>query len=327
MKRKIPVLTLCALLAALCASADAQQAMKIPRIGVLDNTTASGSAVLLEAFWQEVRKLGWIEGKNITIEYRFAEQKNERLPELAADLVRLKVDLIVTAGSPPASAAKKATTSIPIVMANVGDPVGAGLVASLARPGGSATGLSCIHSDLAGKRIGILRELIPSVQKVAVVFNPSDPNKRLEFLQIKRASELLSVAAHDFEIPTAESIEIVFSAISREQFDAVVLLVDAFTIFHRKKLADLALNAKIPMASGFKEFAEAGALVTYGANRSVLFKRAATYVDKIIKGAKPGELPVEEPRIFELYINGKVAKALDIPIPNTLYVQADRILE
>jgi putative ABC transport system substrate-binding protein len=280
-----------------------------------------------EAFRGAFRELGYVEGENLVFEVRWAHGLLERLPELAAELVPLKPDVIFAPGEQGLRAAKQATagTNTPIVVVAC-DPLDQ-LIKSLARPGGSATGLSCIHSELAAKRLEMLKELIPSVTRAAVLCNPSDPNKRTEFGQLGDAGRRLGVTVHAFEVPKAEDIDQTFATIADQRAEALIVLVDAFTIFHRKKLADLALERRLPEVSGFKEFVEAGGLLSYGANRSVLFKRAAAYVDKILKGANPGDLPVEEPTIFELYINGKVARALGVVIPPSLLVRADVIVE
>jgi putative ABC transport system substrate-binding protein len=278
-----------------------------------------------EAFRGALRELGYVEGQNLVFEIRWAHGRLERLPELARELVPFKPDVIFAPGEQGLRAAKQATTDTPIVVVAC-DPLDQ-LIKSLARPGGSATGFSCIHSELAGKRVEMLKELVPSLTQIAVLYNPSDPNKRLEFGQVKDAGRRLGITARDFEVANAEDIDQAFAAIATERAQALMVLVDAFTIFHRKKLADLALERRLPAAFGFKEFVEAGGLLSYGANRLLLFRRAAAYVDKILKGAKPGDLPVEEPSIFELYINGKTASALGVAIPPTLLVRADVVLE
>jgi len=280
-----------------------------------------------ETFRGALRELGYVEGENLVFEVRWAHGQLERLPKLAAELVPFKPDVIFAPGEQGLRAAKLATTAshTPIVFVAC-DPLDQ-LIKSLASPGGSATGLSCIHSDLAGKRLEMLKELIPSLTRAAVLYNPSEPNKRLEFGHLENAGRRLGITVLAFEVPNAEGIDQAFAAITSARAQALVVLVDAFTIFHRKKLADLALGQRLPMVSGFKEFVEAGGLLSYGANRLVLFRRAAGYVEQILKGAKPGDVPVEEPTIFELYISGKVASALGIVIPPSLLVRADVILE
>jgi ABC-type uncharacterized transport system substrate-binding protein len=313
-----------AAVAALASSDLWAQTTKAPaRVAVLNPFSPPEPG--FEAFRGGLRELGYVEGQNLVFEIRWAHGRLERLPELARELVPFKPDVIFAPGEQGLRAAKAATTDTPIVVVAC-DPLDE-LIKSLARPGGSATGFSCIHSELAGKRVEMLKELVPSVTRIAVLYNPSDPNKRLEFEQVKDACRRLGITARDFEMATAEDIDQTFAAVAAERAQAIIVLVDAFTIFHRKKLADLALEKRLPAAFGFKEFVEAGGLLSYGANRSALFKGAAAYVDKILKGEKPGDLPVQEPTIFELYINGKTASALGVVIPPSLLVRADVILE
>jgi putative ABC transport system substrate-binding protein len=315
-----------AAVAALASSDLCAQTTKGPaRVAVLNPFSPPEPG--FEAFRGALRDLGYVEGRNLVFEIRWAHGRLDRLPELARELVPLKPDVIFAPGEQALRAAKEATTTTetPIVVVAC-DPLDQ-LIKSLARPGGSATGLSCIHSELASKRLEMLKELVPSLTGIAVLFNPSDPNKRLEFEQVKDAGRRLGISARDFEVTNAEGIDQAFAAFAAERAQALMVLVDAFTIFHRKKLADLTLERHLPAAFGFKEFVEAGGLLSYGANRSVLFKGAAVYVDQILKGAKPGDLPVQEPTIFELYINGKTATALGLVIPTSLFVRADKILE
>jgi putative ABC transport system substrate-binding protein len=325
-RRQITTAVFSAVVAALAASDLCAQTTKTPaQVAVLNPFSPPEPG--FEAFRGALRELGYVEGQNLVFHIRWAHGRLERLPELAAELVSLKPDVIFAPGEQGLRAAKQvtATTDTPIVVVAC-DPLDQ-LIKSLARPGGSATGLSCIHSELAGKRVEMLKELVPSLARVAVLYNPSDPNKRLEFGQVKDAGQRLGISARDFEVVNAEGIDQAFVAIAAERAQALLVLVDAFTIFHRKKLADLALERRLPSAFGFKEFVEAGGLLSYGANRSVLFRRAAAYVDQILKGANPGDLPVEEPSIFELYLNGKTASTLGVTIPPTILVRADKILE
>jgi len=315
-----------AAVAALASSDLCAQTTKGPaRVAVLNPFSPPEPG--FEAFRGALRDLGYVEGRNLVFEIRWAHGRLDRLPELARELVPLKPDVIFAPGEQGLRAAKEATTTTdtPIVVVAC-DPLDQ-LIKSLARPGGSATGLSCIHSELASKRLEMLKELVPSLTGIAVLFNPSDPNKRLEFEQVKDAGRRLGISARDFEVTNAEGIDQAFAAFAAERAQPLMVLVDAFTIFHRKKLADLTLERHLPAAFGFKEFVEAGGLLSYGANRSVLFKGAAVYVDQILKGTKPGDLPVQEPTIFELYINGKTATALGLVIPTSLFVRADKILE
>jgi putative ABC transport system substrate-binding protein len=310
--------------AALLSSDLCAQTIKPPaRVAVLDPYSPPEAG--FEAFRGALRELGYVEGQNLIFETRWAHGRLERLPELARELVPLKPDVILAPGEQALRAAKEATTDTPIVVMAC-DPLDR-LIKSLARPGGSATGLTCIHSELAGKRVEMLKELVPSVTQIAVLYNPSDPNKRPEFGQVKDAGRRLGITAHEFKVANAEGIDQAFAAIASERAQALMVLVDAFTIFHRKKIADLALEGRLPTVFGYKEFVEAGGLLSYGASRSWIWKRAAVYVAKILKGEKPGDLPVEEPTIFELYINGKTAGALGLTIPPTLLVRADNVLE
>jgi putative ABC transport system substrate-binding protein len=278
-----------------------------------------------DAFHAELRELGYIEGKNLIIEVRWAEGRLERLPDLARELVALKPDVIFAPGEQGLRAAKDATTTIPIVVVAC-DPLDK-LIKSLARPGGSATGLSCVHSELAGKRLEIMKEFLPNLSRAAVIYNPSDPNKVMEFGQLAAAGRQLGISLRAFEVTKAEAINPAYDSIVDGHAQSLIVLVDAFTIFHRQKLADLALTTRLPMGSGFKEFTDAGGLFSYGASRTVLFRRAANYVDKILKGTKPGDIPVEEPTRFEFFINQKTAKVLGITVPQSLLARADEVIE
>jgi putative ABC transport system substrate-binding protein len=309
------------LLAAL--HADAQDPNRRARIAVLSPFSSPDPGI--EIFRAELGRLGWIEGRNLTTEVALANGQLERLPELAATLAARKPEVIFAPGEQGLAAVKKAGGEIPIVTVAC-DPLDR-LVASLAAPGGRATGLSCIHSELAGKRLEILKELLPDLERAAVIYNPSDPNKRLEFDQLRKAGEQLGVRLREFGVADGSAISDAFATMRNEQAQAVIVLVDAFTIFHRQMLASSARQGGLPSMFGFKEFVEAGGLISYGASRSVLFKRAASYVDRILKGAAPGELPVEEPTTFELYINKKTATALAIRIPPALLARSDEVIE
>jgi putative tryptophan/tyrosine transport system substrate-binding protein len=326
MKRKIPVLTLCALLAALCASADAQQAMKIPRIGVLDNTTASGSAVLVDAFRHELSKLGWIEGKNITIEYRFAEQKNERMPELAAALVRLKVDLIVVAGTRPALAAKSATTTIPIVITVAGDPVRTGLVASLARPGGNVTGLSSL-GELGTKRLEILKDAVPKLARVGLLRQPEGGGE-VQLKELRPAAVALKLKLEEIETQLdPKGLESAFQTAKQKQVDAIMTTATRQFFAERKRIVELASKHRLPAIYPEKGFVDEGGLMSYGADYEDLFRKAAHYVDKILKGTKPADLPVQQATKFEFIINLKAAKQIGLTIPPDVLARANRLIK
>jgi len=330
MRKTVISFALCAMLLALCFSAEAQQPAKIPRIGFLDNSTAAGSAVLVEAFRQELRKLGWIEGKNIAIEYRFAEQKNERVPELAADLVRLKVDLIVVAGTRPALAAKSATTTIPIVITVAGDPVGAGLVASLARPGGNVTGLSSLLTELGTKRLEILKDAFPKLTRVGFL-RPSGGSVLLSDLQLKElrsAAVALKVKLEEIETePDPKGLESAFQTAQQRQVGAIMTMSTRPFSAERKRIVELAGKYRLPAIYPDKEFVEAGGLMSYGADIVDSYRRVANYVDKILKGATPADLPVEQPIKFEFVINLKTAKQIGLTIPQSMLYRADRVIK
>jgi putative tryptophan/tyrosine transport system substrate-binding protein len=280
-----------------------------------------------QAFMNSLRKLGFIEGKDFILQIRWADGRLERLPQLAAELVTYGPDVIFAPSIQGVMAAKQATTetNTPIV-AVACDPLDK-LVQSLARPGGNTTGFSCIHSELAGKRVEMLKELLPDLKQVAVLYNPTDPNKRLEFEQVRDVAKRMQASAHAFEVTKAEQIESAFDAMTAQRAEAVIVLVDPLMIFHRKRLAELALARRLALVSGFKEFVEAGGVISYGADRSWVFQAAAGYVAKILRGEKASELPVQEPSTFELYINGRVADELGIKIPASMYVRADKILD
>jgi putative ABC transport system substrate-binding protein len=315
---------------ALCeAVAEAQQTGKIFRIGYLDPSTASGSAVLLEAFRREMTKLGWIEGKNITIEYRFADQKPERLPELAADLVSLKVDLIVTVNTPSALAAKKATTSIPIVMANAADPVGAGLVASLARPGGNVTGFSGLATELNTKRLEILKDAVPKLARVGLLWlSGSGVGADLQLKELRAAAVALQLRLEEIEAePDAKGLESAFQTAKQKQVGAIMTPTSLRFFTERKRIVELAGKSRLPAIYFQKDFVEEGGLMSYGADFSDLYRRAALYVNKIFKGAKPNELPVQQATKFEFVINLTAAKQIGLTIPVDLLQRANKVIK
>ncbi len=329
MIKEIIFLALCSLLLNPCTAVEAQQAAKIFRIAYLDPGNASGSAVLLDAFRQELRKLGWIVGKNIAIEYRFAEQKNERLSELAADLVRLKVDLIVTAGTPPAVAAKSATTTIPIVMATTGDPVGAGLVASLARPGGNVTGFSGLGVELNTKRLDVLKDAVPKLARVGLL-RPLQTTAISDELQIKElwlAAVALKLKLEEIETKLdSKALEIAFQSAKEKQVGAIMTISRQF-FAERKQFVELAAKYRLPSIYQQKEYVDEGGLMSYGADFDDLFRRAAVYVDKILKGAKPADLPVQQATKFEFVINLKAAKQIGLTIPVSVLERANRVIK
>ena len=313
MKRKITVLTLCAMLFALCSSARAQQARKVPRIGYLS------TGPTLQQFRQRMRELGYVEEKNVLFEDRYAEGgKLDRLPDLAAELVRMKVDVIVTTGTPAIQAAKQATTTIPIVMANVSDPVAAGFVASLARPGGNITGLSNLAPDLAGKRLELLKETLPKLTRVAYIWDPSNPSLARISREAQAAARELGITLQSLEVRNAEELGSAFEAAIRERAGALWVPAPMVSPY-RRGITDFAGKTHLPLIYETRQYVEdAGGLMSYGPDFGDLDRRAATYVDKILKGAKPADLPVEQPTKFELVINLKTAKALGLTIPQSV---------
>jgi putative ABC transport system substrate-binding protein len=305
----------------------AQQPAKFPRIGLLSSFSPSDSAPWHQAFRLGLRDLGWVEGKNISIEYRYAEGRSDRLPELAADLVRLKVDVIVASVVTDALAAKKATRAIPIVMASVSDPIAVGLVESLAHPDGNITGLSQIASDLAGKRLELLKEMVPKLSRVAVLWNPQNPASTISWKEIQLPGRQLAVELHSLEVRSPNDFDKAFEAATRARAGALFIIADPVIVTNLKRIAGLAAKSRLPSIFQFSEFADSGGLVAYGPDRADMFRRAATFVDKILKGAKSGELPIEQPTKFELVINMKTAKALGLTIPPSILLRADRVIE
>jgi len=330
MKTKITVLTLCAMLFALCVSG-AQQPTKIPRIGYLTAGTRSLNSPRVEAFRQSLRDLGYVEGKNIIIELRNAEGKFDRLPALAAELVRLKVDVIVAGGPPSAGAAKAATSTIPIVMMQVGDPVGSGFVASLARPGGNITGLSGLAPELSGKRLELLKEVLPKLSRVAVFGTSTSPDNAQSLKEVELAARELKVQIQYLDIRDArdpKDVETAFRAATKGRAEAVLMMVaPAIANAHRAQIADFAVKSRLPVIYAQPGIVEAGGLMTYAVNQNELDRRAAVYVDKILKGAKPGDLPVEQPTKFEFIINLKAAKQIGLTIPPNVLARADRVIK
>src|SRR6266508_143629 len=293
-------------------TAAAQRPEKVPRVGYLSPGSSSDPARLrrFEAFRQGLRELGYVEGQSITIESRWAEGKYERYSALAADLVRLKVDVIVAVGGRATQDAQQATRTIPIVMSVVIDPLGSGLVASLARPGGNVTGLTIMASDLVGKQFEVLKEVVPKVSRVALLWNPANPGSAPQLRAAEVAARALGVRLQTLEARVPQEIDSAFAAMTKERAGALVVLSDAILLNQRRQIAELAAKSRLPAVYALMEHAEAGGLVGYGANPLDLERRAATYVDKILKGAKPGDLPVEQPTKFELVINLKTAQAL-----------------
>ena len=315
---------------ALCgARADAQQSGRVFRIGFLDGSTASGMAVLIDAFREELSKLGWTEGKNIIIEYRFAEQKQDRLPELAAELVRLKVDLIVISGPGSALAVKNATTAIPIVMAHAGDPVGAGLVTSLARPGGNITGLEGLGPALNTKRLEVLKDTVPKLTRVGFLLAPgSGIGRDLQLKELRPAAQALKLKLEEIETqPDAKGLESAFKIVKQKQVNSIMMMSARRFFVERKQIVELAGKYKLPAIYFQKEFVDEGGLMSYGADFDDLFRRAAGYVDKILKGAKPADLPVQQATKFEFVINLKAAKQIGLTIPGGVLERANKVIK
>ena len=312
------------LLIALRLSVDAQQPKNIPRIGWLG--AARTSSPRIEAFRQGLHELGYAEGKNIFIEYRYAEGKLDRLPALAAELVRLKVDVIV-AGSPQATrSAKQATSTIPIVMAFDDDPVGSGFVASLARPGGNITGLSTLFPEMSGKQLELLKEIVPKLSRVAVLGNATQPGNPQALREINLTADGFGVQIQYLEVRGPKDIETSFREASKERADAVLVLSTTILYFNRRQVSDLAGKSRLPTIYGRPEYVDDGGLVYYGPSYTDLYRRAAVYVDKILKGAKPADLPVEQPMKFELIINLKAAKQIGLTIPPNVLARADKVI-
>jgi len=329
MRKRIIGFALGAMLLALSFPCAAQQAGKIFRIGFLDNSTAAGSAVLVKAFLHELSKLGWIEGKNIAIEYRFAENKTERLSELAAELVRLKVDLIVVSETNASLAAKSATTTIPIVMANPGDPVALGLVASLARPGGNVTGFSALGPELNTKRLEILKDAVPKLARVGLLMGSGgSAGRELSLKELKPAAQALKLKLEEIETQfDAEGLESAFKTAKQKQVGAILTTTSPRFFAERKRIVELAGKYRLPAIYFQKEFVDEGGLMSYGVDYDDLYRRAAHYVDRILKGTKPADLPVQQAMKFEFIINLKAAKQIGHTIPYELLARANKVIK
>jgi putative ABC transport system substrate-binding protein len=326
--RKIVIsFALAALFYALCAIADAQQPTKVPRIGYLSGTSLSTSPDRREAFRQGLRELGYVEGKNIVVEYRHADGKFDRLPALAAELVRLKVDVILTSGPQATRPAKGASSTIPIVMAQDPDPVGNGFVASLARPGGNITGLATFAPELSGKQLEVLKETVPKLSRVAVFGTSTNPGNAQNLREVELAAKAFGLKLQYLDVLSPKDIETEFRAASNGRADAVLMLPGPVLNLQRAQIADLAAKNRLAAIYPQPEYMEAGGLMYYGANTPDLFRRAATYVDKILKGAKPADLPVEQPTKFEFIINLKAAKQIGLTIPPNVLARADRVIK
>ena len=307
-------------------AARAQQPGKLRTIGFLGQSTRSAASEWVAAFVQRLRELGWMEGRTITIEYRWSEGREERFAEIAAELVRLKVDVILTSGTPEVLAAKQATSVIPIVFATAGDPVGNGLVASLARPGGNVTGMSLQSNDTAGKRLELLREVVPSLRRLAILANVGNPFSVLELGEAQAAARTLGLEVDTLEIRRPEDIAPAFEAL-KGRAQALYVCTDGLVNANRIRINTLALSVRLPTMHGYRDYVEAGGLMSYGANLPDLFRRSADYVDKILRGAKPADIPVEQPTKFDLVINLTTAKALGLDVPSSLLARADEVIE
>jgi putative ABC transport system substrate-binding protein len=307
-------------------AARGQQSAKLPAIGYLGPNTRSVDGPRIDAFLQRLRELGWLDGRTITIEYRWAEGRNEHLADMAAELVRRKVDVIFTSATPPTIAAKQATSIIPIVFAAVGDPVGAGVVDSLSRPGGNTTGLSLQQTDAVGKRLELLRELVPALRRLAIMANTGNASARLDMREAETTARALGLESVTSEVPRREDIAPAFEPL-KGRVDALYVCNDPLMTTNRVRINTLALGARLPTAYGNREYVEAGGLMSYGANFLDLYRRSAELVDKVLRGAKPADLPVEQPIKFDLIINQITAKALGLEVPATLLARADEVIE
>jgi putative tryptophan/tyrosine transport system substrate-binding protein len=325
MNRRTFIGTLAGGLVAAPFAADAQPAAQVPRIGVLEGNSYSKS---LESFKQGLQERGYVEGKSIVFEYRWANGKVAEFPRLATDLVRLKVDVIFAGTTPAAVAARDATITIPIVFATVADPMGVKLVSSLPRPGGNVTGLTTNNIEVAGKRLEILKEMLGGkVSRVAVLFNPADASNVLALQAVEDSARKLRVTIRPLPAKGPEDFAGAFSAMASERIDSVLVAAGVLTLAHARDIAELAAGTRLPVIYGSREFVEAGGLVSYSASFADNYRRAATYVDKILKGAKPGDLPVEQATKFEFVINLKTAKALGLTIPQSLLLRADEVIQ
>jgi ABC-type uncharacterized transport system substrate-binding protein len=308
--------------------ADAQQAGKVYRVVYLGNSSAVLEADLVDAFRQGLRTLNYVEGQNIVIEYRWAEGRNDRFPALVAEAVRLRADVILTSGTPATLAAKEGTRTIPIVIAAMGDPIGAGVVPSLARPGGNITGSASMSPEIDGKRLELLKELVPGVSRIAVLWNPTNPSNAARIKQIQAAAKTLRLTLEPL-MATGDSQDLDkgFGTIVAARVEALVVESDRALLAHRAQIVDFAARRRLPAFYPYREYVQAGGLVSYAPSYPAMFRRAAAYVDKILKGAKPADLPVEQPTEFELIINRKTAKALGLTIPQSLLARADQVIE
>jgi putative ABC transport system substrate-binding protein len=327
MSKNVMRLALGAVLFALSFPAHAQQPAKAPRLGLLAGSSSSGESPRVEAFRQGLRDLGHVEGKNIAIEYRYANARFDKLPALADELIRLKLDVLVASTTPAVQAAKNATRTIPIVFFGVFDPVAAGLVDSLARPGGNVTGFTNIATTLAGKRLELLKETVPKLSRVAVLYDPKSPGSVPQWNESQRQARELGLQLHSMEVSSADKYEGAFKEAVKARSAALAVTADPLANANRKQIADLALKARLPAIYPWGEFVDNGGLMSYGPNFAAVGRDVARYVDKILKGTKPADLPVEQPTKFELMINLKTAKALGLTIPPVVLMRAERVIK
>jgi ABC-type uncharacterized transport system substrate-binding protein len=325
--QKLLPYALCAMLFALCFSAEAQQPKKVPRIGYLSYGSVEIEKSSLAVLQQGLRELGYVEGKNIVVEGRYAEGRSERFPELLAELIGLKVDVLVVAGDPAAHAAKKATSTIPIVIVTSPDPVGTGLIASLAHPGGNVTGLSDFHGGVVTKRLELLKDVAPLASRIAVLLNPANASNPIQLKDIQAAAPAFRVTLISLEVKGPDDIDPAFTTIVKERSGALLVLGDRLFATNQTQIIELAVKNRLPTIYSHRLYVEAGGLMSYGANFTDQYRRAATYVDKILKGAKPADLPVEQPTKFELVINLKTAKQIGLTIPQSVLYRADKVIK
>jgi putative tryptophan/tyrosine transport system substrate-binding protein len=326
-KRKLGSFALSVMLLALCYSASAQQPKKTSRIGLLSGSGPATNPAYLEAFRQGLRELGYIEGENILLEYRWGEGKFDRLPGLAAELIGLRADIIVTIGTQATVAARQASNTIPIVVAGAGDLVGTGLIESLARPGGNVTGSTNIDPDLSAKRLELLKETIPKLFRVAILYHGGPGGDEDELQETEAAAKRLKVQVQSYRVQNPSEFERAYAAMTKQRADALIIFHGTFTAFHRRQLVDLAARNRLPTMCGQPPWSEDGGLISYGHDRRHQYRRAAYFVDKILKGAKPADLPVEQPMKFELVINLKTAKQIGVTIPPNLLMRADKVIK
>ena len=308
-------------------AARAQQPAKIPRIGFLGNSTATMEANLIGPLRDGLRELGYEEGRNVIIEFRWADGKYDQFPALVAELLAAKVDVIITAGTPATLAIKKATSTVPLVFIAVGDPVGTGVVPNLGRPGGNITGLSSIAPDLEGKRLELLREVVPKLSHVAFFLNPANAFHTASMRQARVAAQSLGIKLQPMEVNKSEQLDGAFASIVKEKPDALLILADRIFLHNRKRMMEFAIQQRLPSVNAYRELVEAGGLISYGPSYEDMHRRAAVYVDKILKGTKPADLPIEQPTKFTLLINLKTAKTLGLTVPPTLVARADELIE